>query len=98
MVEAKPQDKNINTTRMVNHIVYNVEVKIIGQIFLMVSTKISKGKCTPNLKVRKENKKSIVTRLRSYSFPYIKSTVTQIKNMAMMIVSNTKHLNQIIYI
>ena len=52
MVEAKPQGKNINTTRMINHIFPNVEVNIIEQTIVLRSTRSSKGKCMTNLKMK----------------------------------------------
>ena len=62
--EARQQGKHINTTRMVNHIVSNVEVKIIGQTILPNSTRSSKGKCMPNLKMNKQKENMMVKIVR----------------------------------
>ena len=70
-VETRPQSKNINTTRMVN--------QIIRQTIFLVSTSSSKGKRTPNLKMKKQNNKMMVTRFPAHRCPYIKSMVTQMK-------------------
>ena len=62
--EAKPQGENRNTARMANRIISNVEVKTIGQTIVLNSARSSKVNFTPNLKIKNQKKKMMVTRLR----------------------------------
>ena len=86
-----------NTTKMVNHIVSTVEVKIIGQIIFLNSTRSSKGNCMPNLKTKNQKKNLTVTRLCWHRWPYIKSMMNQMKKTATMSVTNAKQSTHIIF-
>ena len=83
---------------MVNHIFSTVEVKIIGQIIVLSSTRSIKANCMTNLKMNKKKRMMMVTRLRSNRWPYIKSMVTQTNKTVTMSATNKKQSNQIIFI
>ena len=83
---------------MVNQIVSNVEVNIIGQIIVLSSIRSSKGNCIPNIKMNKQKNKIMATIFLSHRWPYIKSMVTQINKAVTIRATNEKHSNQIIFI